>query len=220
MPGKDYELERLRGEMEYAQRDIDSAKARLEPISMRRNSLKSQLDSINYRITDIKRQIDNEYQMLKACYQARDRISAENHKYNVKSYKDGLQREYEIKKGYYEQLNALKSDYESALAVLRSAKEKKNRARNAFNARLQIVRANNESEHAKWKDKSCKICGATIRYHIDWNRVPELCKSCQEREKAKWHEISCKTCGKTIHYHQEWTHIPSICKECKKNFSR
>lgn len=81
MPGKDYELERLRSEMDAAQRDIDSAKARLDPISTRRDSIRNQIDSANYRIADIKHSIDEEYRMMKICYQSRDKYDAENHKY-------------------------------------------------------------------------------------------------------------------------------------------
>jgi chromosome segregation ATPase len=220
MPGKDFELERLRSEMDAAQREVDSAKARLDPIGTRRDGIKSQINSVKYRIDDIKHSIDEEYRMMKICYQSRDRIGAENHKYNAESFKGALQREYEIKKGYYDELHCLQNDFESALDAVRSAKERKQRAREAFNARLELVKAQNERERAKWKEKPCKICGAAIRYHIEWNRVPDLCKSCQEREKAKWHETTCKKCGKTIRYHQDWTYIPSICKECKTNHSR
>lgn len=215
MAGKDCELERLRAEMDAAQRDIDSAKGRLDSISSKRSGIKSQIETINYRIADIKHHIDEEYRMMKICYEARDRIDAENHKYNAQSYKNSLQREYEIKNSYYIQLDGIKSEFESALYDLRSAKEWKQRAREAFQARLQILKIRNEQERAKWRVKSCKNCGKPIRYRVDWNHIPDLCKECKEREKAKWHEKPCKKCGLPIKYHEDWKHIPSICKQCK-----
>ena len=217
MSGKDYELERLRSEMDSAQKDIDTAKARLDYVNARRNGIKSEIESVKYRICDIKRSIDEEYNMMKICFQNRDKYDAENHRYNAQSYKDSLQREYEIKKSYYHELDFMKDDYEAALSVLQSAKERKQRAREAFRTRLEVVRAQNESERSKWKEKPCKECGAPIRYHVEWSRIPDLCKPCLDRNKAKWHETTCRKCGKTIRYHQDWTHIPSICKDCKSH---
>ena len=54
-----------------------------------------------------------------AEFAARDKLHAENHKYNAQSYRDALQREYEIKKSLYEKIDMLKPEFESALAALR-----------------------------------------------------------------------------------------------------
>ena len=179
MKSKDFELERLRGEMDSAQRVIDSAKSRLDALSPRRDSIKREIDSCKYRIADIKHSIDEEYRMMKICFERNDRIDASTHKWNAESYKNALQREYEIKNSYYSQMDGMKSDYESALSALREAKSRKQRAREAFNARLEIVRAENERARAQWKETRCKKCGATIRYHADWEHIPTICKSCK-----------------------------------------
>lgn len=215
MAGKDYELERLRQEMDNAQREIDAAKSRLDYVSSRRDPIKSQIESINYIIADLKRSIDSEYESVRICKAARDRIGADNHRYNADSYKSSLSSQYEIKNGYRTQLDMLKSDFDSAISALREAKARKQQAREAFTRRLESLKAENEQEKAKWKETTCKKCGTTIRYHVEWTHIPELCKSCREAEKANWRETSCRVCGRTIRYNIEWTHIPSVCKECK-----
>ncbi len=215
MAGKDSELERLRYEMDAAQREIDNIKSRLDPLSYRRDSIKSQIDSSNYRIADLKHSVDNEYQAVRICQQAHNKLDADNHRYRANSFKEALQREYDIKKGYYDQLNNIKYDFDSAVSALRDAKARKQRARDAFNARLAIVKAENERRKAEWKETHCRVCGKAIRYHVDWKRVPDLCPECKEKEKAKWRETNCKKCGKPIRYNIEWTHIPTICSTCK-----
>ena len=216
MSGKDYELERLRNEMDAAQQAIDNAKYRLDPIRSKRDIIKQEIGAVNYRIADIKRSIDEEYRMMKVCYQNKDRYSAENHKYRAQSFKDQLQREYSYKNDYFSQLDYLKTDYESAMEMLRNAKARKQSAKEAFNVRLNALKAAKEQERANWKTKICKCCGTEFSYRLDWNRIPDLCKPCQERAKQKWHETTCKKCGKTIRYHEDWEHIPKLCKECKQ----
>ena len=215
MAQKDYEIERLRGEMDSAQRAIDVAKSRLDPIRSQRDSIKSEINSIKFRIADLKHSIDLEYDAIRICRQARNSYDADNHRYRAQSFKDALQREYEMKAGCYARLDMLKSDYESALSALNDAKARKQAAREAFNSRLQIVKDRNAARRAEWKETACKKCGKPIQYHIDWKRVPNLCKECAAKEKAKWHETSCKKCGAPIRYHEEWSHKPTICKECK-----
>ncbi len=185
MAGKDFELDRLSGIMDSAQRDIDNLKPRLDALSSKREFLKGQICEYKYRIDDLKRDIDMEYSMMKSCYQARDRYSAENHKYNAQSYKEALQREYSYKNSIHEQLNCLKSEFDSVLSSFRSAKERKQNAREAFNRRLQEVRAIKEIEKAKWKEKPCKKCGQMIRYHIEWSHIPTYCKDCKSRYSGR-----------------------------------
>lgn len=215
MAGKDYELDRLRGEMDAAQREIDNASSRLDAINSRRDGIKSQISSCKYRIADIKHSIDNEYEAKRVCYQAHDHLGVQNHKYRAESFRDALRREHEICNGYYNQLNSFKGEFDSAVAALSSAKERKRKAREAFNARLEVLKANNAMEKAKWKETTCRKCGATIKYHIDWKRIPDLCKPCLEKEKAKWHETPCRKCGKPIRYHEDWAQKPTVCRECK-----
>ena len=215
MPKNDPELERLRAEMDAAQRQIDSAKQRLDYIGPRRDAIKREIESVNYRIADLKHSIDIEYEAIRACRQAHNKIDADNHRWSAQDFKAALDREYSIKNGYFEQLSAIRSEFEPALAELRSAQERKRRAREAFQARLAALKAANEASRAKWHEKPCSKCGKTIRYHEDWARVPDMCKECRERERAMWHEKPCAKCGRTIRYREDWAHIPNICKDCK-----
>ena len=217
---KDYELDRLHNEIKSAQRAVDSAKSRLESVNSRRSGIKSQIESCNYRIADLKHSVDLEYDAVRTCKAARDRIGADNHRYRAESFKDALRREYDIKNGYYTELNSYKSEYESALNDLRNAKAKKQQAIEAFQSRLQIVKAQNEQKRAQWKETFCKKCGKKISYHIDWKRVPDMCKECIAVEKAKWHETPCIKCGRMIRYNEDWAHIPHVCKDCKLSNKR
>lgn len=216
MAGKDPELQRLSSEMDQAQRAIDSAKARLDPIRDKRSSIKSQMDSISYNIADLKRTIGNEYEAMRVCKAARDRIGADNHRYNAESYRSSLSSQYDIKNGLRSQLDYLRSDYDSAMSALNDAKARKQQLRESFNRRLEYLKAESEREKASWRETTCKRCGTTIRYRIDWSRIPDLCKPCREYEKAQWAETTCKSCGKAIRYKRDWSHIPNLCKECKE----
>lgn len=178
---KDIELERLRNEIDAAQRDIESAKSTLDYIASRRDPIKSQLDAVKYRIDDLKRTIQNEYDSMRYCYQCHDRIGAENHRYNAQSYKDALQREYSFKNGYFTELSCFKMDFQNALERLRSAKARKQQLISQFKSRLETVKAARTAEQSKWKEKACKLCGRTIRYRIDWEHIPNVCKECKSK---------------------------------------
>jgi hypothetical protein len=68
-----------------------------------------------------------------------------------------------------------------------------------------------------WQETRCSSCGTTVPYHVDWDRVPDLCRDCiadKKREQAKWHETRCVDCGTTIKYHEDWNRIPDLCKGC------
>lgn len=216
MRKSDPELERLRSEKEAAQRDIDSAKAQLDRLSPQRSAYQSQIQSINATIADLKQRISSERDAIRVCRAARDRISADTHRYNLQSYQAALQEQYSIKNSYYSQKEMSKSEFDSAVSSLRAAKERKQRAQEAFNARLSQLKAEREAEAQKWRTTSCKKCGREIRYHTDWNRIPDLCDSCRKQEREKWRETTCRVCGRPIRYNVEWTHIPSVCKTCKE----
>lgn len=184
MPNKDYELERINAEIEAAKREIADASSRLDSINYKRQAIKSQIDSVTYRINDLKRSKEMEYSAMKLCYERRDKIDAENHKYRMQSFGDSLQRVYAEKNSLYEQLNIYKPEYESALSQLRSAKARKNAAYERKNARLALLKSQNAERNAKWHTKSCARCGREIRYHEDWNHIPNICKDC--KEKKNW----------------------------------
>lgn len=216
MRKNDPELERLRSEKEAAQREIDSIKAQLDRISPQRNAYRDQIQSINATITDLKQRINSERDAIGICKVARDRISADTHRYNLQSYKAALQEQYSIKNSYSSQMSMSRSEFDSALNSLRAAKERKQRVQEAFNARLSQLKADREAEAQKWRETSCKKCGQTIRYRIEWNRIPDLCPSCRQQEREKWRETVCRVCGRPIRYNVEWLHIPSVCKSCKE----
>jgi len=67
---------------------------------------------------------------------------------------------------------------------------------------------------AEWQTKRCKICGAEIKYNVNWSKIPDTCKPCIERERAKWKEARCKICGSTIKYNTDWGRVPDTCKPC------
>lgn len=216
MRKNDPELERLRSEKEAAQREIDSIKAQLDRISPQRNAYRDQIQSINATITDLKQRINSERDAIGICKAARDRISADTHRYNQQSYKAALQEQYSIKNSYSSQMSMSRSEFDSALNSLRAAKERKQRVQEAFNARLSQLKADREAEAQKWRETSCKKCGQTIRYRIEWDRIPDLCPSCRQQEREKWRETACRVCGRPIRYNVEWLHIPSVCKSCKE----
>lgn len=37
----------------------------------------------------------------------------------------------------------------------------------------------------KWKERSCKECGQTIRYNIEWRHIPNYCSDCKEKFRRK-----------------------------------
>ncbi len=183
MPNRDHELEKISAEIDAAKREITDASSRLDSINYRRQAIKSQIDSVNYRINDIKRSKEMEYNAMKLCYERKDRIDAENHRYRMQGFGDALQREYAEKNSLYEQLNIIKPEYESALSQLRSAKARKNSAYERLNARLAFLKSQSAERNAKWHTKSCAICGKEIRYHEDWNHIPNICKNCKESRR-------------------------------------
>lgn len=67
-----------------------------------------------------------------------------------------------------------------------------------------------------WHETTCSECGRTFYYHIDWNRIPNLCKDCIDRKKSEWKETHCSDCGTTIKYHVSWDRVPDLCKSCKE----
>ena len=156
---KDYELDRLSKEIDSAKRDVESAKSRLDAINRKRSGIKRQIESCKYRIADLKHSVNMEYEGVRICRAARDRLHADRHRYRAESFKNALDREYDIKDRYYTELNSYKSEYESALCILRNAKARKQKAIEAFQFRLEIVKAQNKQKKAQWKETYCKKCG-------------------------------------------------------------
>jgi hypothetical protein len=85
-----------------------------------------------------------------------------------------------------------------------------------------------EQENAKWREKSCRglkgqgYCGKTIKYRIDWNRIPDICPDCIAKSKAEKAQREankrtkpCKHCGKTLTYYIGGKEF-DYCKECNE----
>lgn len=68
------------------------------------------------------------------------------------------------------------------------------------------------SDAAKWKTKRCKGCGAEIKYHEDWDKVPDFCKECNA-----WQEKACATpgCPNRVKHKKHWENQPNFCDSCK-----
>ena len=175
MKDKDPELQRLSAEMDAAQAEMDSLRSTIDSIKSKRNSIKSQIEAVNYRIQDLKSRIDNEYSAMRLCYQRKDRIDGDNHKYNAESLKGSLNAEYSYKNNYRSQLDSTRYEYDSVMSRFNAAKDRKTRAREAFQSKLQQLKA-------KWHEKPCAKCGATIRYHEDWEHIPSICKNCKSKK--------------------------------------
>lgn len=67
------------------------------------------------------------------------------------------------------------------------------------------------ADDAKWRTKSCKGCSGEIRYHVDWDKVPDYCKTCNE-----WQTKTCATCHNQVRYKKYWDNIPNYCPDCQK----
>lgn len=68
---------------------------------------------------------------------------------------------------------------------------------------------------SNWLSATCS-CGNSFTYHVDWERIPDLCPECiaaKKAERAKWHEKPC-SCGNIIRYREDWERIPDLCKDC------
>ncbi len=85
-------------------------------------------------------------------------------------------------------------------------------------------RQERQPKDSNWREKSCSApgCYNTIRYHINWSNIPDLCEYHLAQKKAEWMEKPCKRsgCRNTIRYNVNWDHIPNFCKQCKEELQR
>ena len=232
----DMELEQLRGEMTAAQEDMDRIKERMSALNEKRNAIREEVGGVKVRLAQLKQNIDREYDAMRAGFAQHDVQGANRHKRVAESLKQQLDAEYKKKDLCYEKLGAAKLEFEASLEELNKARDRKHKAGEAFHVRLEALKAANppkpremqerkprreqkprqpKDKDLQWKQTTCKMCGKPVYYHIEWNKVPDLCHDCLEKEKAHWHTTPCKRCGKPIRYHDSWEHAPSICKACK-----
>lgn len=207
------ELDRVKERFRLAKERVGARKADLDHARSEYGSIKNELDSVRASIA-------SERDAASYCYHAHDHYGAQSHSANAKIMVPRRDSLYESKSRLYEQMESARASFNEALEEKRRIGSELDAAKEAFNARLREVRAERERERAKWHEKRCRICGATIRYHEDWTHVPDLCQTCREREKAKWREKPCRKCGKLIRYNVEWEHEPNYCRECRAEFAR
>ena len=213
---RDSRLDYLGAELDRLKAEYGRAKERLSACATELDRIRADVDYYKREIAQIKSVMASERQMASTCYAAGDHYSAKNHSYNIQNMKPRLDALYDGKQRAYGPVESARAQFQQALEEKRRISSQLNAAREAFNARLAEVRAEKERERSKWREKRCKQCGATIRYHEDWTRIPDTCKPCREREKAKWREKPCRGCGRTIRYSTDWSHPPNYCKECKR----
>ena len=215
MAGNDPTVERLRAEIAACDREIESAQSDLDHISRGRSAYQSEIQNINYRIDDLKRQIDREYEAMRTCRAAHNRNDADNHRMRAQDFKNELSRQFDLRRNAIERTKSNGGSFQAALDRKRSAIERKKRAKEQLFARFDELKREREQRESKWKEKSCKKCGRSFRYSVEWPKVPDLCPDCQKKAKDKWREKPCKGCGNPIRYNTDWEHIPNYCADCK-----
>ena len=213
------------GRLEALGREVDRLKAEYEAAKSRTSAAKNEKDRAyadvawcKSEIADLKRCIDEEYRAASVCHQAHNSYDAKNHSLNAQNMKPRLNSLYDSKDRAWAAFESYRDAFSAALEEQRRIKTQLDSAREAFQTRLSELKEQNARENAKWHEKSCRVCGATIRYHDDWTRIPDLCPQCKERERAQWREKPCKACGTMIRYSTDWTHPPNYCKKCKAEF--
>lgn len=83
-----------------------------------------------------------------------------------------------------------------------------------------------ERQNAMWREKSCPglkgqgYCGKTIKYRVDWDKIPDICSDCRNKAKAQKAERDskrrtkpCKRCGSEIVYYTDGKEF-DFCKSC------
>lgn len=212
---RDSRLDCLGAELDRLKVDYGRAKERVGTCAAELDRARADVNYYKREIAQLKSVMASERQMASACYAAGDHYGAKSHSYNIQNMKPRLDSLYDGKQRAYGPVESAKVRFQQAVDEKRRIGAQLNAAREAFNKRLSEVRAEKAREQSKWHEKRCKNCGATIRYHEDWTRIPDTCTPCREREKAKWRDKPCRGCGRTIRYNIEWSHPPNFCKECK-----
>ena len=224
MSDKDPEITRIDALIDEARREAANAGALVDELKQRRDAIKFSISSLKANISELKRQADNEYEAVRVCKAAHNRIDADNHRYRAESFRSARSEQYELLDAKYEELNAVRSDLDAAYERLKSATSRKNELFEQRKARVERLRAERAAKAELWKEKPCAKCGTNvIRYRTDWAHIPNICPDCKKRleeERSKWAEKPCAGCGKNvIRYRTDWTHIPNYCKECKARFA-
>lgn len=216
MSGKDPELSRLGEALSSAREEYSAAKKATDEAKKHLNDTGGRIQTFNNEIGDLKKSIDAQYDAMREERANGNREAADTHRSIAQDMQAQLSDKYDEKKLCFGELDAARAAFNEALDTQKALKEKVQEAWDSFNGRLNFLKAENAKEHAKWKEKPCRICGAPIRYNVEWKHIPSLCRDCYEKDKVNWEDRICAKCGKTFRINKSWEHIPTICSDCRK----
>ena len=174
--------------LQYWSERIDSLNSDYERAKSSTSHLHDQMDSAWRSLHDLqeqyreyKEQANYEFQESQYCWSMHDGASAKEHSenghiLNEKKSEIGLYLD-----GAHAKFDSVKSQFDEAVDYQRGIKAELDQARNAHKLRIEELKAQNLREQMHWKEKSCKRCGATIRYNDTWDHIPNYCKSCKEK---------------------------------------
>ena len=174
MPYSQAQANHYRQQIADAQRELDQISSERERLHSRKTAISSQIDSCRYKIDDLKRSIEREYEGVRTCNQAHDRYYADVHRYNANSYREAKNREFSIMNGYIQESRNLKAELDRLRIRFNAALERKKEAQ-------KCLRKYHENEQAQYREKRCRVCGGIIRYRVDWEHIPNVCKDCKAK---------------------------------------
>lgn len=216
MSGKDPELSRLGEILSSTREEYTAAKKITDEAKKHLNETGGRIQTFNNEIADLKKSIDAEYDAMREERANGNREAADAHRSTAQQMQAQLSDRYDEKKVCFRDLDAARTAFNEALDAQKALRNRVQEAWDQFNSRLDFLKAENAKEQARWKEKPCRICGAPIRYNVEWKHIPSLCRDCYEKDKANWEDRTCAKCGKTFRINKGWEHIPTICPDCRK----
>lgn len=216
MSGKDPELSRLGEVLSSARKAYAEAKKSTDAAKAVLNDAGSAIQQCNNTITQLKMEVDAAYDSMRARRAEGDRDGADSERTRAQGLQEELTAQYDSKKGYFAKLDEARALFNEALEKQKSLRETVQESWDAFNARLEFLKAENAKEQENWKEKPCRMCGSLIRYNIKWKHIPSLCRDCYEKDRMNWEDRTCARCGGNFRINKTWEHIPSICSSCRK----
>lgn len=154
---------------------------------------------------------DEKFELSRACWEDGDKDGAAIYSEEGREINERVREAQENLDEYYHELNCMKEKFHQALSNQKEIKEELDKTIFMHKQRVQELKQ-------EWKEKTCKMCGGTIHYNINWEHIPAICSLCRQKEKEKWKEKNCQRCGAVIMYNTDWKHVPNYCKECRQSF--
>ncbi|MDL2235699.1 putative nuclear RNA export factor SDE5 [Christensenellaceae bacterium OttesenSCG-928-L17] len=185
-----------------------------ESYKSERDSISAQIDSVAQDADRAHEAMKDAFERASYAYESGDKASApfyasegRDYQYERNSYNEEKARLISIAKSmtppssdfhhYKERYNslmdshkALQAEYKSVKAQHEAARDEFDRAKQQCDAAKAAFERAIEAERAKWRDESCRECGATIRVNIEWSHPPKYCKHCKEKFKAQKDRIA------------------------------